>query len=870
MRSFRDYVSKWENRLCVVCHKVWPTQCTKGPPEAYTCTRCKRDKHVPNLFSFSNDMNPGEVPQCLQGLSQVEQMLIARVNPIMCLYRKHGGQRGYRGHVLNVAQDVQSFLDKLPANISDLPILLVRRSGCNNTHIDLRVRRDTVLTAIQWLQQHNPFYADVTINFTNLNSLPQDDIPDQLLSLEDRAPDTQEGDSATDIMASSTSFLPLPSRSATEDEAIRSTINGIDPLEWPTIGDSPISEFKTAGLASMAFPTLFPHGKGDPTCPSRRHAITLTEAFKHLIHYADVVDGKYYWRFASHPRFPYWALNMKMRHQLLSQSNVYMQQHPTDAELTVEDLQDMISRGIDAQHLMNRLQRYAGKVQGSAQFWYQKHPLLDQKGPPTIFWTVSSADMHWPELHDLLPHQHAREPTIGERVQAVIANPHLTDWFFCSRLKKWVNSWLYQSLDAEWHWYRIEYQSRGSTHAHGCAKLKNDPGLCNLVRKAALGWEASQADGGNSIDPQQLQQVIQEGNEAKAAVLQYCDWLVTTDNNDIPGAGDPSHPPKHPCSLRHSEIEDHNADYHDLVNAVERHTRCSAAYCLRSKQGQLAECRFKYPRPTQEESTLTFERLSDGSIRGTLTTRRNDPRINSHSRTLLQNWRANVDVQVIVDPDECARYMAKYAAKGESKSTSMTDILKSCVDSSVSTPSALRRAMVRAIGERDFSSQETGHMLMSLPLMSCSFTFIAISLTGDRRISEIDSQLKIQPSILDDYANRTELMDINLIQFASEYSNVRGQLQKRSAPVIVRTFPNYSPNPEGENYGLHCKFQLIKYRPWNGSTSAAWSSLDSTPEVWIEQYHQFLLTDLASQLLPSVRDYITCIIIISFIIYLYP
>ena len=71
----------------------------------------------------------------------------------------------------------------------------------------------------------------------------------------------QEGDSATDIMASSTSFLPLPSRGATEDEAIQSTINGIDPLEWPTIGDNPISEFKTAGLASMAFPTLFPHGR---------------------------------------------------------------------------------------------------------------------------------------------------------------------------------------------------------------------------------------------------------------------------------------------------------------------------------------------------------------------------------------------------------------------------------------------------------------------------------------------------------------------------------------------------------------------------------------------------------------------------------
>lgn len=252
-------------------------------------------------------------------------------------------------------------------------------------------------------RQHNPFYADVTINFDSLDSLPQDAIPDQLLSLEDRAHDMEESaDPASDNTTNSTSFLPLPSRSATEDEAIRSTINGIDPLEWPTIADSPINEFKTAGLATMAFPTLFPRGTGDPTCPSCHHAVTLTEAFKHLIHYADAIGGQNYWRFASHPRFPYWALNMKMRHQLLSQSNVYLQQHPTDAELTVEDLQDMIARGVDAQHLMNRLQRYAAKIQGSNQFWYQKHQelraLFDQKGPPTLFWTVSSADIHWPAL----------------------------------------------------------------------------------------------------------------------------------------------------------------------------------------------------------------------------------------------------------------------------------------------------------------------------------------------------------------------------------------------------------------------------------------------------------------------------------------
>ena len=42
---------------------------------------------------------------------------------------KHGGQRGYKGHVLSLPQDIQGFLNSLPANVSDLPILVIRKQG---------------------------------------------------------------------------------------------------------------------------------------------------------------------------------------------------------------------------------------------------------------------------------------------------------------------------------------------------------------------------------------------------------------------------------------------------------------------------------------------------------------------------------------------------------------------------------------------------------------------------------------------------------------------------------------------------------------------------------------------------------------------
>ena len=128
-------------------------------------------------------------------------------------------------------------------------------------------------------------------------------------------------------------------------------------------------------------------------------------------------------------------------------------------------------------------------ILGSNQYWFQRYQelraLLDQKGQMTFFWTVSSADTNWPELHRFMLHLSRAPPTHHMRVQAVIDYPHITDWYFLCKLSDWITHWLYNTLDAEWRWCRYEYQSRGSTRAHGCAKLRNDPGVCTLVEKAA-------------------------------------------------------------------------------------------------------------------------------------------------------------------------------------------------------------------------------------------------------------------------------------------------------------------------------------------------------------------------------------------------
>jgi hypothetical protein len=99
---------------------------------------------------------------------------------------------------------------------------------------------------------------------------------------------------------------------------------------------------------------------------------------------------------------------------------------------------------MSAKQMVNRLQRYASKVQGTNKYWNQRLqellPLIEQKCCPTFFFTFGAADMHCLDLQRLF--QNNEGATRSEGAQAVIDNPHLTDWFFMQRLQEFVRYWL--------------------------------------------------------------------------------------------------------------------------------------------------------------------------------------------------------------------------------------------------------------------------------------------------------------------------------------------------------------------------------------------------------------------------------------------
>ena len=244
-------------------------------------------------------------------------MLISAVTPFMSVYHLPQGQYGYRGHVINMPQDLTAFATSLPRLPSELDVMIVRKKGSNNTHRDFRVRRMVVQRA---------YYRNISLNAFALSQLPEDgDLTDQcgvgiddtMERDEDEGPPAGAAEEEEDVVA----------RKMTEKETIRKSVhhkqqNKDQIVPWPENVSVPIDEFKTEGYISGAFPTLFPTGEADFLAP-RQQPVTVGVYFKHLMMF---VGG----RFAKHPRFRYFSLNTEMRWHALCQ------QHSRDQSVLVQ------------------------------------------------------------------------------------------------------------------------------------------------------------------------------------------------------------------------------------------------------------------------------------------------------------------------------------------------------------------------------------------------------------------------------------------------------------------------------------------------------------------------------------------------------
>lgn len=289
-------------RDCGNCNTRFPDlKITKGK-----CASCNRH---PFRWTARNNMDPGVVPPELIGLTPIECMLIARVNPVITIFRHLGNQHKYRGNVINFPQNIEEYTTVLPHLPADLPYILIFHRSATPADITFTARADKVRAALYWLKRNNKWYHDIDINENNLSSLPGDgNITSMLRNI------TVDDDTETDADCDGDYNAFIPNlRNIDSAETVKTKLHS----KYPSMQPNPINEYLKNGYIAQAFPTLFPYGSGDYNDYRIDDKFTLTEYSQFLMRYKDQ-------RFAKDERLKYLLLNTIFRHQLISQANVYI------------------------------------------------------------------------------------------------------------------------------------------------------------------------------------------------------------------------------------------------------------------------------------------------------------------------------------------------------------------------------------------------------------------------------------------------------------------------------------------------------------------------------------------------------------------
>lgn len=271
----------------------------------------------------------------------------------------------------------------------------------------------------------------------------------------------------------------------------------------------------------------------------------------------------------------------------------------------------------------------------------------------------------------------------------------LSSWYFYHRSKAFIDDVLKKIFDIEDIWCRYEWQSRGSPHMHGVLWLKNGPSLNSEIPSA-----------------DKLEEMRKFYKNYSFA------WNVITPTEKI-----------HPSELRFSEIKAELKE-HDLINIlnwVQRHTKCGGHSLRLDKKTKQFKCRYKFPQKLQSDSSIEE---NNGMYQ--FCPARNDEYITRYHPLISLIWRANTDVSAIVGINGILHYIAKYVAKGEYASCSFVEILKgSCSKLSSNSPAkkAIINLFTSLLSERDYSAQEVSHILMGYDMFICSRNFVTVNLS---------------------------------------------------------------------------------------------------------------------------------------------
>ncbi|KAK3926023.1 LOW QUALITY PROTEIN: ATP-dependent DNA helicase [Frankliniella fusca] len=420
----------------------------------------------------------------------------------------------------------------------------------------------------------------------------------------------------------------------------------------------------------------------------------------------------------------------------------------------------------------------SSNIRGTKPYWKSRTgelmDMVEQLGLPTIFLTLSCADLHWPDL-------------FRRKKEETYCKTYIVDSFFHERVECFLDTILKTKFKLVYHWYRVEYQHRGSPHIHGIFWFEGAPDISSI----------------GSDDKEKLEEV-----------KDYYDKLITAmnpnPNCECVGV--------HPCQLLFKDVmnsskEDIQEDLAKLLVKCQRHTKCSEETCFKAKSGGLKKCRFNFPQALRENSVLFFD--EHGILQ--YEPARNDPLLNKFLELFMEIWRGNLDISPVTSKQKLMMYLGKYISKSEIRSTSLAELFQKILgkcDDEDNILRAVRKLYISTCSERDYSAQEVCHILSGRNLYGAGGRlFVNLNLNLEKVVTKVCpgksvlEKYECRPSKLDNVSLLNFCKNFNLELMPNKYRNI-----EKLKPILI--FPKLVKEPNDDDNDKYFRQLVLLHVPW--------------------------------------------------------
>lgn len=472
----------------------------------HTCYNNINRGKIPILSTSSSGLKLPNLPDCVKNLTELEERIVCPyVNFIKFVCLKSydpNAQLGAKGSVINVPTDVEEMVTTLPRSFDEckyVHIVFKRKLEHETKFLEENVNVQRIIDALTYLQD-TPLYKEygIKIDLTRLNTfegktyVPVSELDKNIkVAIQDMLKEEEDDE---DVDPGQPDFDALVVKNLIIDDDCKDKKIIMAPGE----GKKPIPRFKINNYDRLIMPSIF-GGQPEPFVNRKPSTVqndpedsddsefeydkplSRTKKFKSWLRNYDTRIRK--------SRYVLHMAKVKLEEQVLSGKSIMLRK--SAGKTTVADL--LNDKNVENLVSNDQAFKMFTSVRGSPTYWSQKRKdifcMFRQFGPATLFFTLSQGEAYEPILLQYMFKLQKRKDIsleeaimLDESVKAELIrnDPVSCAEFFNNKLKEFMKylkskTGPFKDNPIEHYLWRIEYQMRGTMHAHGMLWLKDAP-----------------------------------------------------------------------------------------------------------------------------------------------------------------------------------------------------------------------------------------------------------------------------------------------------------------------------------------------------------------------------------------------------------